>query len=333
MCGVLVVDATVADADDGEVIDRVTIVVFDGFQPLDAIGPHEVFAGAGRYRTRIASVCGGPVRSESGLEVVTIPLPRRIDERDLVLVAGGNGVYGACDDEDALVRWLRRMAPRAGRIASVCTGAFLLAQAGLLDGRRVATHWYRAERLAARFPGVVVDTEALYLRDGDVWTSAGVTAGVDLALAMVEHDHSAELAQVIARHLVMYLRRPGGQSQYAAPVFTAPATHDVVRTAVDRIEADLTAPHSLDSLASAVGISSRHLARLFRQQLGDSPTRYLERRRVELARTTIDNEPTTTVDAVARRCGFGSTETLRRAFTKHVGVPPDAYRHRFSLTT
>jgi transcriptional regulator GlxA family with amidase domain len=313
------------------VIDRVTIVVVDGFQPLDAVGPHEVFAGAQRYDVRLASVRGGVVRAESGLDVLTVPLPRRIGERDLVLVAGGNGVYDAMDDA-ALVRWLRRVGPRAGRIGSVCTGVFLLAAAGLVDDRRVATHWYRAERLAARFPDVLVDAEALYVRDGDVWTSAGVTAGIDLALAMVEHDHGAELAQRIARHLVMYLRRPGGQSQYAAPVFSAPATHDVVRMAIDKIEADLTAAHSLDSIAAAVGVSGRHLARLFDAQISESPTRYVERRRIELARTTLDNEPSTTVEAVARRCGFASTETLRRAFTKHVGIPPDAYRHRFSLT-
>jgi transcriptional regulator GlxA family with amidase domain len=317
--------------DDGGVTDRVTIVVFEGFQPLDAVGPHEVFVGSGRYDVRVASVGGGVVRSESGLCIDTVALPRRIGPRDLVLVAGGNGVCDACTDA-ALVTWLRRVGPRAGRIGSVCSGTFLLAAAGLIDGRRVATHWHRADRLAAMYQSIDVDREALYVADGNVWTSAGVTAGIDLALAIVEADHGAELAQRIARHLVMYLRRPGGQSQYAAPVFTAPTEHDVVRKAVDKVESDIAGAWSLDNIAASVGVSGRHLARLFAAELGESPTGYVERRRVELARTMLDTEPAAAVATVGRRCGFGSAETFRRAFVRHVGVAPDSYRHRFSLT-
>jgi transcriptional regulator GlxA family with amidase domain len=311
-------------------VHRVAIVVFAGVQPLDAVGPHEVFAGAGRYAVRLVAHQPGPVVAESGLAVVAEPLGDPA-EVDTLLLAGGSGVRAAAED-DVLVDWIRRAAAGAERVATVCSGTFLAGAAGLLAGRRVTTHWARADQLAERHPDAVVDTDPIYVRDGDLWTSAGVTAGIDLALALVEEDHGAELAQTIARWLVMFLRRPGGQSQFAVPVWAEPVPAGPVRQAQDLVHAEPGADWRVPELARRVGLSPRHFSRAFTEQVGQSPGHYVTTVRVEAARRLLEDEPHTTTAAVARRCGFGTAESLRRAFQRRLGVPPDQYRARFTTS-
>jgi transcriptional regulator GlxA family with amidase domain len=212
----------------------------------------------------------------------------------------------------------------------VCSGAFLLAAAGVVRDQPVATHWFRAAELAATYPDLDVQVDPIYLRQGRIWTSAGVTAGMDLALAMVEEDHGAEVAQVIARHLVMFVRRPGGQSQFASPVWSPPAPRPSVRHAQDLVHADPAADLRVPVLAARVGMSPRHFSREFTRLVGTPPGDYVERVRIEAARRLLESEPVT-VAVAATRAGFGSAETLRRAFLRRVGVPPDHYRRRFAL--
>ncbi len=329
---------------------RIVIVCYPGVQPLDVVGPHEVFAGANdvlEHRARTAAeadigadivsappyellVCAeapGPVTSESGLTFFAphaIPTTGAIDT---LLIPGGNGVYAAYHDA-AFVRSLARAGRRADRFATVCSGTFLGAATGLLDGKHVTTHWNRAKRLAAEFPALQVDADPIYVNDGKVWTSAGVTAGIDLSLALVEHDHGADVAQTVARHLVMFLRRPGGQSQFAAPVWSQPAETPAVRAAQDLVIANPAADLRVGSLAAAIHMSERHFTRVFTAEVGEPPARYVERIRVEAARQRLEHRGAS-VATVARQCGFGTAETMRRSFLRRVGVAPDDYRRRF----
>jgi transcriptional regulator GlxA family with amidase domain len=320
----------------------VVIVAFDGLQPLDAVGPHEVFAGAtavlaaGRrtagketagYDISVVSLGGMPITTESGLQIVTAPLPSPRTKIDTLLIPGGDGSQTARYD-DALVNWIRGAAKHSRRVATVCSGAFIGAEAGLLDGRTVTTHWATAHKLADEYPNLTVDPDPIYVRDGNVWTSAGVTAGIDLALAMVEADHGADVAQTVARWMVMFLHRPGGQTQFAAPVWVPRATRSVVRSAQDFIDNQPGEDHRLDLLAERASMSSRHFSRLFTEQVGETPARYVERVRVEAARAALEST-TSSLDLIARRCGLGTAESLRRAFQRRVGVSPDAYRRRF----
>ncbi len=320
---------------------RVVIVGFTGYQPLDIVGPHEVFVGASlalrlsslepAYAVTIGSLGGGLITGESGMRISTVnlPDPASLTSDDVVLVAGGTGVEAALNDV-ALVHWISAAARSAGRVTSVCTGALLLAEAGLLDGRRATTHWTRLDQLATGYPLVTVDRDALFINDAHIWTSAGVTAGIDMALALVEADHGTELAQTIARHLVMFLRRPGGQSQFAAPVWQPSSDHELIRTATEFISTELANDLSVSRIAGVCNTSTRHLTRLFKLKMGVSPARFVELRRMELARNTIESDPDLALTQVARRCGFGTSETLRRTFLRNVGVSPDDYRHRFS---
>jgi transcriptional regulator GlxA family with amidase domain len=303
------------------------------------VGPHEVFAGAGRaaaslgktggYGVTLASATGGPVRAESGLELVTVPLPPVVAIDTLVL-AGGSGAGAAARDED-LVGWIRRTAPRCRRVATVCSGAFLGAAAGLLGGRRVTTHWARAEELRAAFPAVTVDPDPIYIRDGKYWSSAGVTAGIDLSLALVQEDLGVDVAQTVARWLVMFLHRPGGQTQFASPVWVPRAERSTVRAVQTLVEAAPGGDHRLPALAAAAAMSVRHFTRVFTAEVGESPSRFVERTRLEAARRELEMTGDT-LDVVAARCGLGSAETLRRVFQRHLGVAPDAYRRRFRVS-
>ena len=316
---------------------HVVIVVFDGVQPLDAVGPHEVFTGAGRaaasvgraggYRVTLASNGGGTVRAESGLVLGTAPLPATGERIDTLVLAGGSGANAAAAD-DALVGWVRAAAPRCRRVATVCSGAFVGAAAGLLDGRRVTTHWARAEELRDAHPRLTVDADPIYIRDGKVWSSAGVTAGIDLSLALVQDDLGVDVAQTIARWLVMFLHRPGGQTQYASPVWVPRAERSTVRAVQDLVEAAPGGDHRLPALAAAAAMSVRHFTRVFTAEVGESPSRFVERTRVEAARRELETT-SDTLDVVAARCGLGSAETLRRVFQRNLAVAPDAYRRRF----
>ena len=280
---------------------RIAIVLFPGCQALDLTGPHEVFAGANqvlrgrhrgdpRYELLVTALEPGPVRSESGLGVVADhALADLRPPLDTLLVVGGDGVHDARRDPE-LVAHVVRLAAGSRRVASVCTGSFVLAAAGLLDGREACTHWARAHRLAREFPLVTVDPESLYRRDGAVWTSAGVTAGVDLALALVEDDCGAEVAQTVARWMVMFLRRPGGQSQFAAALWQPASEVDAIRAAQDAILADPGADHSVPALAAGAGMSLRNFTRVFARELGTTPARYVERVRVEAACRLLETE-------------------------------------------
>jgi transcriptional regulator GlxA family with amidase domain len=320
----------------------VVIVLYPGVQSLDFTGPLEVFTGADQllahearsepgYRVSLLSTDGAPLATSSGLAVVPhgslAEAPARIDT---LVVAGGQGSRVAAADA-ALVGWLAEAAPRARRTASVCTGAFLLAAAGLLDGRRATTHWASAAELARRHPAVQVDPEPIFLRDGPVWTSAGVTAGMDLALAMVEADTDREVALTIARHLVLFLRRPGSQSQCSATLSAQQPQREPLREtqrfAVEHPAADL----SVEAMAARAHMSPRHFARSFRAEVGVTPARYVEHVRVEAARRCLEDtqEP---VGAVAGACGFGTPETLRRVLLRTLGVGPAEYRRRFQGT-
>ncbi len=319
---------------------HVVIVAFDGVQPLDAVGPHEVFAGAGQvasalgqaggYRVTLASRAGGAVRAESGLVLQTAPLPGEDERIDTLLLAGGRGANAASSDE-ALVSWVGATAPRCRRVATVCSGAFVGAAAGLFDGRRVSTHWARAKELAEAYPALTVDPDPIYIRDGRRWSSAGVTAGIDLALALVQEDHGVEVAQTVARWLVMFLHRPGGQTQFASPVWVPRAERSTVRAVQNLVEAAPGGDHRLPALAAAAAMSVRHFTRVFTAEVGESPSRFVERTRLEAARRELETTADT-LDVIAQRCGLGSAETLRRVFQRHLGVAPDAYRRRFRTT-
>jgi transcriptional regulator GlxA family with amidase domain len=316
----------------------VVIVTFDGMQPLDAIGPHEVFAGAtavlaarkqhaAGYDLSIVSTLGAPITTESGLQIVTAPLSNARLRIDTLLIPGGDGSQAARYD-DQLVGWIRGAAKRSRRVATVCSGAFIAAEAGLLDGRTVTTHWAKAQKLADEYPRLTVDPDPIYIRDGKVWTSAGVTAGIDLALAMVEADHGDDIAQTVARWMVMFLHRPGGQTQFAAPVWVPRATRAAVRSAQDYIDTHPAEDHRLDVLARRAAMSSRHFSRVFTAQVGETPARYVERVRVETARAELESTASS-LDLIAAHCGLGTSESLRRAFQRRIGVAPDAYRRRF----
>jgi transcriptional regulator GlxA family with amidase domain len=244
-----------------------------------------------------------------------------------LIVPGGFGARRAAEDP-SLVAAVRQLGHSAERIVSVCTGSFLVAAAGLADGKRMATHWARAAALQRQFPAVDVDPEPIFVRDGELWSSAGVTAGIDLALAIVEHDHDPDVAQVVARWLVMFLRRPGGQTQFATPVWSDRAETPPVRAAQDIVDAEPGGDHRVGRLASRVGMSERHFTRCFASEVGTSPAQYVTGVRIEAARRALETT-TDTVDAIADRCGFGTAETMRRSFTRRLGVSPDQYRQRF----
>ncbi len=339
---------------------NVVIIVYPGVQSLDVTGPLEVFSGAqmlveasGRgarpgplveaerrrgtdrchgadrgYRTTVVGRDGAPVATSSGLTIVPhAAIENAPTAIDTLLVAGGAGTDRACEDEE-LIEWIEARAKTARRVASVCTGAYLLAAAGLLNGRCATTHWAAAGELARRYPLVSVDPEPIFVRDGPVWTSAGVTAGMDLALAMVEEDLDREAALTIARHLVLFLRRPGNQSQFSATLAArAPersGLREVQRFAVENLQGDLT----VESLAERAHMSPRHFARRFRAEVGVTPARYVERLRLEAARRRLE-ESGQPIAVVAAACGFGTADTMRRVFLRALGVGPAEYRRRF----
>ena len=312
----------------------VIVVAFPDVQALDVVGPLEVFAMANRfgadpaYATALVSGSGQPVTTSSGLSLGTERASRRA-AIDTLMVAGGTGTAAAMAD-DHLIAWLRTAAASARRVTSVCSGAFLLAQAGVLDGRRVTTHWSACDRLARLFPAVEVDADPIYVRDGNVWTSAGVTAGMDLALALVEHDHGGELALAVARQLVLFTHRPGGQSQFSAQLAVRRAEREPLRDALTFVaehpEADLSVP----ALARRAAMSVRTFARAFSREVGITPAVFVQRSRVEAARRLLETTDRT-VDDIARACGFGTVETMHRAFQRVVRTTPGQYRRLFAV--
>ncbi|MEU1913022.1 GlxA family transcriptional regulator [Streptomyces massasporeus] len=312
----------------------VLAVLFDGLQSLDVTGPVEVFAGAdriapGAYRIRTASLDGAPVRTSSGLTLVPDESLTGARDPDILLVPGGPG---SLSPDPRLVDWVRERGPRAARLVSVCTGAAVLAGAGLLDGRRATTHWAYCERIAREHPAVEIDPDPVYVRDGHISTSAGVTAGIDLALALVEEDLGRDAALTIARHLVVFLRRPGNQAQFSAQLAAQTAhrepLREVQRWITDHPDADL----SVDTLADRARLSPRHFARAFRAETGMTPGRYVDRVRLEHARRLLE-DTVDGVEEIARTSGYGTPEAMRRAFVRTLGTPPAEYRRRFRPAT
>jgi transcriptional regulator GlxA family with amidase domain len=313
----------------------VVILAFDGVQLLDVTGPIEVFEAARErgapYRVFVASPDGNDIvagsRTRVGADLAFADLPPWID----TLVVPGAPDWRAITGNARLVATVADAARRSRRTASVCAGAFVLAAAGLLDGRRAATHWELAADLARAYPQIRVDADAIFVADGPIHTSAGVTAGIDLCLALVEADHGAELARDVARHLVVFMQRPGGQAQFSVRLDLAPTTQSPLRNVLDDIVRDPAADHSLEALSERAGFSLRHLTRVFQRELGVTPGRYVEGVRVEAAKARLQrgDESLTTI---ARATGFGSDETMRRAFWRELSTTPAAYRQGFRTT-
>jgi transcriptional regulator GlxA family with amidase domain len=314
---------------------RTVVVVFDGMQSLDVTGPVEVLSTANRetgvehYRFEVVSSSGADVTASSGLRFgVDAAVGDVRGAIDTLVIAGGDGVVDAMLDT-RLVTAVRRLAQRARRVTSVCSGAFILAEAGLLDGRRATTHWLVCDTLARRYPQIDVDPDPIFVRDGNVITSAGVTAGMDLALALVEDDLGRDVSLAVARRLVVFLRRPGSQSQFSAQLAGQLAQRDPLRDAqqiiAERPDADL----SVAALARHVGMSERNFARCFRDEVGMTPARYVEQARIETARRLLE-ETDDGVEAVARAAGFGTAETMRRTFVRVLHINPNDYRKRFA---
>ncbi|MFD3496826.1 GlxA family transcriptional regulator [Streptomyces sp. NPDC058676] len=308
----------------------VLVLLFDGVQSLDVTGPVEVFAGAesstpGTYRIRTASLDGAPVRTSSGLTLVPDETLGETPRPHTLLVPGGQGTRNPAP---RLTGWLREHGPRARRLVSVCTGAILLAEAGLLDGRRATTHWAYCDKLARDHPAIEVDADPIYVRDGHVATSAGVTSGIDLALALVEEDLGRDVALAVARHLVVFLRRPGNQAQFSAQLTAQTAQREPLREVQQWITEHPADDLGVESLAERARLSPRHFARAFRDETGMTPGRYVDRVRLEHARRLLEDTGDG-VEEISRASGYGTPEAMRRAFLKALGAAPTEYRRRF----
>lgn len=308
---------------------RIEILLFADAQVLDATGPAQVFASAnmvsGRALYDVALVAETAETRCNGGIALHCRMISADEPPDTVIVAGGSGVSAACA-RPGLIDWVRRRAGDVRRMASVCSGAFLLAEAGLLDGRRAVTHWRRCDEFAARFPRVRLERDPIFLRDGAIWTSAGITAGIDLALAMVEEDHDGALALAVARELVVFLKRPGGQAQFSAPLGLQGAD-DRFAALHAWIAENLPRRLTLETLAAQAGMSLRSFARHYRRRMGRTPAETVELIRLERAQERL--RAGATMAATARACGFGAAETMRRVFQRRLGVAPREWRERF----
>ena len=302
----------------------VAIVVHPGFQLLDAAGPTAAFEIAerlrpGSYRLALLAPGGGEVESPSGMKLSAEPLHDRC--LDTVAVSGGE-IVRSVPAMQAIVAWLKRT--KARRIASVCSGAFLLAEAGLLDGRRATTHWASTERFGRRYPKIKVDPDRILVRDGHVWTSAGISAGIDLALALVEDDLGPEVARRTAQQLVVHHRRPGGQTQFSALVELGGRTGRFAEL-IDWMREHLAEPLTIERLADRAAMSPRNFARVFTSETGTTPAKVVERLRLETARTALETSHAS-LDRIAESVGFGDPGRMRRAFLRGFGLPPQALR-------
>ena len=316
----------------------VVILAGAGIEAIDVVGPYEVFSATNRllvgrggvpaYRVCIAAERAGPFRAASGLGLLAdLGLRDRIRSIDTLVVTGALD-FDVREPAPATLKWLEGKAARARRVVSVCTGAFLLARIGLLDGRRATTHWLKATALASQCPRAQLDADAIFVRDGHVWTSAGATAGMDLSLSLVRDDLGPDVAHTVARLLVLFMHRPGGQSQFSAALAHAPAEDhrilDVQTFVLEHPEADLRVP----TLAKRAGMSPRNFARVFATQTGDSVGSFVATARLQAAKRLLEGDAMN-LDEVASKAGYGSAETMRRAFHRHAGINPSSYRERF----
>ncbi len=315
---------------------RIVIAVFDGVELLDVTGPAEVLSVAARlsddacYEILLAGPRKGPIATSSGVRIVAdLAFKDVCGPVDTVIVPGGMAGTRPLS-VPAVVKWVSAQHQNWRRIASVCAGAHMLAEAGVLDGKRATTHWFSAARLAADFPSVDVDPDPIYIRSGRVWTSAGVSSGMDLTLALVADDHGEKLARSAARWMVMYLRRPGGQSQFSVPLSTPVPRTRAVKELQHWITEHPAEDLSIPALARRAHMSERHFARVFAQETATTPAAFVEASRAEAARRMLE-QTDHALDVVAVRCGFGSVETLYRSFRRRLGTTPTDYRHRFRL--
>lgn len=315
---------------------EIEVVAFPSVQLLDVTGPVQVFAsandfaieagGEAPYSIRVVAASGDSVTASAGIALAVTPLPPVNAPLDTLIIAGGQGIDAAAKD-GALVDWIRDRADHTRRIASVCTGAFLLAATGLLNGKRAATHWSVCAELASRFPAVRVESEPIFVRDESIWTSAGVTSGIDLALALVEEDLGRAAALAVARYLVVFLKRPGGQAQFST-MLSLQAAEDEFGALHDWISDHLAENISLAVMARRAGMSERSFSRRYAETTGMTPGRAVEQLRVEAARRLL-LESRLPLKRISRRCGFGSEETMRRSFMRLLEVSPQDYRSRF----
>jgi transcriptional regulator GlxA family with amidase domain len=318
---------------------RVAVVTYAGAQTLDVTGPLEVFATATRclherrpdqapaYSIEILADRAGPVTMGSGIRLMADRSYRSVRGGiDTLIVCGGNA--RAASEDQTLLRWLRQMEPKVPRLASVCTGAFILAAAGLLDGRRATTHWRSANALSREYPNVTVEPDAIFVRDGHIYTSAGVTAGMDLALALVEEDFGRDVALMVARLLVLFLKRPGGQSQFSSQLAVQMLPAGPLKGLPEWIVEHLGEDLSVERLAARVAMSPRNFARVFLKETRTTPAKFVERARIDRARRELEDS-TVPVETVAVSCGFCNAERMRRTFQRHLRVVPQEYRRRF----
>ena len=312
---------------------RVVIVTFESGQVLDVTGPMEVFSHASRflpsvrYRTRVVTRGGGPVVASCGLQFTSSPISDVTDPIDTLVVAGGAGIDAAVADTELLDQ-IRRLARDARRVTSVCSGAFLLAAAGLLEGRRATTHWADCGLLGSTYTDVTVDPDAIYVNDGNVWTSAGVTAGIDLSLALVADDHGRQAAATVARQLVVYLQRTGGQAQFSALLAGQAADTAPVRDLLAWLSDHLTDDLSIAALARQINLSERQFTRVFKSEVGATAAEHVEAVRLDSACRLLEST-NRSIEQIAKACGFGTPETMNRAFRRRLNTTPGDHRHHF----
>lgn len=319
----------------------VDIVVYPGFKAMEAIGPMSVFEYANLHRkrrgqpagydVRVASFRTGPVQSDTLMSLDATKIINTLALPDTAIVVGARQIHDALVESAAIIDWIGAVAPRIDRLTSLCSGAFFLAAAGVLDGKRATTHWSVADRLQADFPAVDVDADAIFIRDGNVWTSAGVTAGMDLALALVEQDFGRELALEVATEMVVYLKRPGGQSQFSAHLLSERTAKPNIRELQAWILDNLDERLSVAQLAEKAMMSERHFARVFQQEVGMSTQEFIETSRFERA-TQLLADVVLPLKTVAARACFSDEAHMRRVFLKKLGIAPKVYRERFATT-
>ena len=325
--------ATHFPPDEPPIERGVIIVTFDTAQILDVTGPLEVFSSASRflpavrYRVQVVTTKGGPVRASCGLEFTSTPMADVTGPIDTLMVAGGADMNAAVADI-ALLAHVNRLAADARRVTSVCSGAFVLAAAGLLEGRRATTHWAECALLDDTYTGVTVDLDAIYVQDGNVWTSAGVTAGIDLALALVADDHGHQAAATVARQLVVYLQRSGGQAQFSALLAGQAADSEPVRDLLSWLRDHLTDDLSVAALARQINLSERQFSRVFKAEVGATAADHVEAVRLESACRLLETT-NRSIEQIAKTCGFGTPETMNRTFRRRLNTTPGEHRHHF----
>lgn len=319
----------------------VDIIVYPGFKALEAIGPLKVFDYtnsclhrrnlAGGYEVAIASTKPGMIASDTLMSLHATKAISLLALPDLALIVGAHDIEKALQDSPGIVEWAADAAPKMNRLAALCTGSFFLAEAGVLNGRRATTHWSFAERLRKKYPEITVDADAIFIREGNIWTSAGVTAGMDLALAIVEEDFGREIALEVARDLVIYLKRPGGQSQFSVHLSSQMTTHPTIRELQSWIMSHLDDDLNIPKLAARLAMSERNFARVFHRETAESPADFIEKARFEVARRLLEQNKSP-LKTIALKTGFQTEEKMRRVFQKKIGVTPKVYRERFSTT-